>query len=172
MLPPSDFEDEHGRYVMPELLPKQREAMAIIRNTLPESYTLLGYGGGVGGGKTFYNAYAAWQLSIFLPGNRILVGRHELNKLETTTKEEFFRIVPRAHILKTNESDNWVDIRLSSWPEGVKSRIYWRGLENWKSLGSESYGAVIIDEASPEVSEDAAKMLLTRLRWRLPQVVS
>ena len=171
MLPPSDFEDEQGRYNMPELLPKQREAMQILKETEPESYTLLGYGGGMGGGKTFFNAFAAWQLCLAFPGNRLLVGRHELNKLETTTKEEFFRIVPRAHILKTNDSDNWVDIRFTTWPEGVKSRIYWRGLENWKALGSEAYGAIIIEEAS-EVSEDAAKMLLTRLRWRLPKAIN
>ncbi len=114
---------------------------------------------------------AALHLSLAYPGNRGLIGRNEYVKLETTTLEEFDNVIPKQLISKVyNSPPVYRDIRLPEWPEGLASRVYFRGLENSDSFGSEQYGWVAADEAS-EVPVESRNMLLTRLRHPLPKKV-
>ncbi len=128
------------------------------------SITIIGYGGAVGGGKTRTLAELAIDLSLDHPGNRILVGRKDLVDLRTTTLEEFDMVCPPELIVRKAESPIIIrQIRLPAWPKGVVSTIYFRELKDWIGLGSEQYGAVLLEEAG-EIAEGAAKMLVTRLR--------
>lgn len=128
------------------------------------SMSLIGYGGALGGGKTRTAVELAIDLALEFPGNRILIGRKDFADLRTTTMEEFYRACPREIIHKRNDSEHWCTIRLPDWPEGVQSAIQFRELKDYQGIGSEEYGAVIIDEAG-EVPLQSAMMLVGRLRW-------
>lgn len=164
------LEEEDGQTEMPPLLPRQREAYRTLLAAEPESYTFLGFGGAAGGSKTFFNARVCIELCLGFPGTRILVARQTLVSLKTTTMEEFYRQLPPELIYKRNDSENWVKVRNHSWPPGIYSTVFFRGIEDYQQKGSEAYQAVIIDEAS-ETKREAAEYLITRLRWRLPKMV-
>ena len=126
--------------------------------------TLLGYGGAMGGGKTRAIAELAIDAALAFPGNNILVARHHLSDLSSTTMKEFFQVCP-PHLIQRRQQapTSLVQLRLPGWPSGQHSTINFRHLSDWHGLGSQQYGAVLIDEAG-QVDEDAALMLLTRLR--------
>ena len=126
--------------------------------------TLLGYGGAMGGGKTRAIAELAIDAALAFPGNNILVARHHLSDLSSTTMKEFFQVCP-PHLIQRRQQapTSLVQLRLPGWPSGRHSTINFRHLSDWHGLGSQQYGAVLIDEAG-QVDEDAALMLLTRLR--------
>lgn len=146
-----------------EPTPKQDEIWRLLADAKTGSLTVIGYGGAAGGGKTRALAELAIDFSIDHPGNRILVGRKHLKHLRSTTMEEFRAICPPELIDQWHGQQEWTALRLPSWPKGVTSRIYWHGLEDWRALGSEQFGHALIEEAG-EVSEDAALMLISRLR--------
>ena len=54
-------------------------------------------------------------------------------------------------------------VAFPDWPSDKTSTVNFRHLTDWTGLGSQEYGSVLIDEAG-EVAEEAAQMLLTRLR--------
>lgn len=83
---------------------------------------------------------------------------------------DFFSMLPPQLILKYHQSENWVRIRRETWPKGVFSTVLFRGIHDYQQKGSEAYQIILIDEAS-EVSSEAARYLLSRLRWQLPKSV-
>ena len=126
--------------------------------------TLLGYGGAMGGGKTRAIAELAIDAALMHPGDNILVARHHLSDLSSTTMKEFFQVCPPELIQRRQQAPtSLVQLRLPSWPRDQHSTVNFRHLSDWQGLGSQQYGAVLIDEAG-QVDEDAALMLLTRLR--------
>ena len=135
-----------------------------LRQTPIGGMTLVGYGGAMGGGKTRAIAELAIDTALAFPGTNILIARQHYSNLQTTTMREFFECLPERLIVERQRSSpQWVAIRDASWPYGVRSTIHFRHLTEWSGLGSEQYGAVFVDEAG-EVAEEAAQMLLTRLR--------
>ena len=135
-----------------------------LRQTPIGGMTLVGYGGAMGGGKTRAIAELAIDTALAFPGTNILIARQHYSNLQTTTMREFFDCLPERLIVERQRSSpQWVAIRDASWPYGVRSTIHFRHLTEWSGLGSEQYGAVFVDEAG-EVAEEAAQMLLTRLR--------
>ncbi|MCY4618346.1 MAG: phage terminase large subunit [Chloroflexi bacterium] len=135
-----------------------------LRQTPIGGMTLIGYGGAMGGGKTRAIAELAIDTALAFPGTNILIARQHYSNLQTTTMREFFECLPERLIVERHRSSpQWVAIRDASWPYGVRSTIHFRHLTEWSGLGSEQYGAVFVDEAG-EVAEEAAQMLLTRLR--------
>lgn len=94
------------------------------------------------------------------------MGRLDFTDLRTTTMQEFDSSLPPGLDVKFHNSPpHYRDLRLR--PDDPYSRVYFRSLENWQSILSDSYGWVLIDEAQ-EVSEAAVLGLLTRLR-HLPE---
>jgi len=150
---------------------KQRLLWEYIQKTPPEGRVLIGYGGAAGGGKTRALAELAIDLALSFPGNRILVGRKDFTDLRETTMAQFMMHCPRQIISKSNLSEHWFHIREPSWPPGVFSKVIFRELKDYLGLGSEEYGAVLVDEAG-EVPEQSALMLLSRLRWKLPPQIN
>ena len=143
--------------------PPQSKVWDTVAAAEPGSLSLIGYGGALGGGKTRTIVELGIDLALDFPGNRILIGRKDFADLRTTTMEEFYRACPREIIVKRNDSEHWCAIRLPSWPEGVQSMVHFRELKDYQGLGSEAFGAVLIDEGG-EVPENSAKMLIGRLR--------
>lgn len=160
-MPAADLE----RVVIP-FQPTERQALVwdIIAEAPDGSRPFIGYGGAVGGGKTRTLAELGIDLMLCFPGNRILFGRKDLVDLRTTTLEEFDRVCPPEIIVRSVSSPIIErHIRLPQWPKGVVSRAFFKELKDPESIGSEQYGAVLLEEAG-EIPEVSAKMLVTRLR--------
>ncbi len=143
---------------------RQLAVYEALKQTPECGLTLVGYGGAMGGGKTRAIAELAIDTALSFAGTNILVARQHYSNLQTTTMREFLDCLPRRLIVdRQRSSPQWVAIRDADWPRGVRSTVNFRHLTEWSGLGSEQYGAVFIDEAG-EVAEEAARMLLTRLR--------
>lgn len=143
---------------------KQRLLYEALARTPLDGLSLVGYGGAMGGGKTRALCELALDTALSFPGTRVLLARHRYTALRTTTMEEFFNCKADQFITGRDRSrPESVRLRLKSWKKGIESVVYFRHLTEWTGLGSEQYGAVFIDEAG-QVSEQAAQMLITRLR--------
>lgn len=169
-LPPEEFFPDFERIETPVFLPRQKEAYRKILEAEPGSNTLLGYGGGMGGGKSIFLACVALELLLANPGTRVLMARDTLAALKESTMMDWFRICPPMLIMKWNQSEHWVRVRRDNWPKGIYSTLIFEGIHDYQKLGSGAYQYVLIDEAS-EVPDEAARYLLTRLRHKLPKVV-
>lgn len=155
----------------PVLLPRQQEAYDKVVQTKPGDFLMLGYGGAMGGGKSIFLSSLASQLLISYPGTRILLCRDTLKSLKDSVLIDFLSILPRQLIEKHNHSENFIRVRRDTWPPGVYSQINFLGVHDYEAIGSAAYQAILIDEAH-EVSNEAARFLFTRLRWKLPKSVS
>jgi len=86
--------------------------------------------------------------------------------------ERFFKIWPMGTVIhKFNAQENWAEVRNPTWPQGLHSKVFFRGLEDYEKKGSEEFSALIFDEAH-EISNAAFRYYLTRLRHPLPTKVS
>jgi hypothetical protein len=141
-----------------------------IKNTAPEKTVVIGYGGAAGGGKTRGIVELALDCCLDYPGTKVLIGRKDFKDLRTTTMDQFDLHVPNALIYRRNNQEHWREIRDDSWPPGVVSKVFFRELKDWMGLGSEEYQIILIDEAG-EVPANSARMLLSRLRWKLPEII-
>ncbi len=143
---------------------RQGELFQALDSAPNPGLALLGYGGAMGGGKTRAIVELAIDAALAYPGNNILVARHNFTDLSATTMREFFIACPPELIRRRQQSPtNLVELALPDWPAHQSSTVNFRHLTDWTGLGSQQYGAVLIDEAG-EVDEEAALMLLTRLR--------
>ncbi|MBK7330439.1 MAG: hypothetical protein IPI85_15550 [Dehalococcoidia bacterium] len=154
----------------PNLLPRQNEAYGRLLQARPGSYTLLGYGGAMGGGKSIFLSTICNQFALAFPGTRILLCRDTLKALKDSTLIDFMSMLPRQLILKYNHSENWVRIRRETWPKGLYSQVNFMGVHDYEAIGSAAYQIILLDEAH-EIPAAAARFLLTRLRWQLPKSV-
>lgn len=158
------------KIVRSELTPRQLMVWDSVRSIKPGGMGVIGYGGAAGGGKTRAIVELAIDLATDYPGNNIVIGRKDYSDLRDTTMRMFNQHCPRAFVVRRNMTEHWVEIREANWPEGVVSRITFREMKDWMGLGSEEYGAVLLDEAG-EIPKNTALMLLSRLRWKLPDIV-
>ena len=143
---------------------RQRQLLNELTSAPSPGLALLGYGGAMGGGKTRAIVELAIDAALAYPNNNVLVARQHYSDLSATTMREFFAACPPELIRRRQQSPtHLVELALQDWPPGQSSTVNFRHLSDWPSLGSQQYGAVLIDEAG-QVDEDAALMLLTRLR--------
>ena len=143
---------------------RQQELYAELEAAPDPGLALLGYGGAMGGGKTRAIVELAIDAALAYPGNNILVARDAFTDLSSTTMKEFLLVCPRELIRRRQQAPTpLVELALPHWPDSQASTVNFRHLSDWTGLGSQQYGAVLIDEAG-EVDADAALMLLTRLR--------
>ena len=135
-----------------------------VAATPRDGLSIVGYGGAMGGGKTRALAELAFSTALAFPGTRILVARLRYSDLMSTTMAEFMRRCPPGAIFSRRQSPpESVTLHRTDSGQVARSTIHFRHLTDWSGLGSQEYGAVFVDEAG-EVPEDAARMLLTRLR--------
>ena len=147
-----------------ELTARQRELFGALRAGPNPGLTLAGYGGAMGGGKTKAIVELAIDAALAFPGNNVLVARQHYTDLSATTMKEFYAACP-PEFLRQRVSAPTPLARLgyASAPASDWSTVNFRHLSDWQGLGSQQYGSVLIDEAG-QVDEEAALMLLTRLR--------
>ena len=142
---------------------RQRDLYRALSAVPNPGLALLGYGGAMGGGKTRALAELALDAALLYPGNNILLARDAFTDLYTTTMREFFRAAgDRVQFTRRSSPTHSVSVSSPLHPN-QPSTINFRHLSDWQDLGSQQYGAVLIDEAG-QVDEQAAQMLLTRLR--------
>jgi hypothetical protein len=113
--------------------------------------------------KTYGLCLKAMYLSSIYPGNRGLIARKQVKKLEMTTMKTFFKVCPPEAYVYGRRSDQAKSLTLNNGSEILWSQLddseileLLRGLEiNW----------FFIDQAE-EVSEEIFEVLLRRLgRW-------
>ncbi len=141
---------------------RQLELYSMLSEGDAAGVSLIGYGGAMGGGKTRAIVELALDAALLHPGNNVLVARQHYTDLHSTTMAEFYRRCPEHLIRERRESPtHQVEVSLSDG--AARSTINFRHLSAWTGLGSQEYGSVFVDEGG-EVAEEAAQMLLTRLR--------
>lgn len=142
--------------------PKQAEVFSLIAEAPEGSLTLIGYGGAAGGGKSNLLANLAIEIGRQCPGSRTLVGRQDMVDLETTTEAEFDGAMPpQFQVKRYNSSPVYRDFRANE--TDAWSRVYFRGVKDWQSMLSDSFGWVLLDEAH-QITLQAALGLMSRLR--------
>jgi len=128
----------------------------------------LAASGGFGSSKTYGLCLKAMYLSSIYPGNRGLIARKQVKKLEMTTMKTFFKVCPPEAYVYGRRSDQAKSLTLNNGSEILWSQLddseileLLRGLEiNW----------FFIDQAE-EVSEEIFEVLLRRLgRWDQAEV--
>ncbi|MXV80600.1 MAG: hypothetical protein F4007_08100, partial [Chloroflexi bacterium] len=143
---------------------RQQELFEALAGAPRPGLALVGYGGAMGGGKTRAIVELAIDAALVYPGNNILVARQHFTDLSSTTMKEFFRVCPQRLIRRSQTTPTpLAEVAVENATSDQISTVNFRHLTEWSGLGSQEYGAVLIDEAG-EVAEEAAQMLLTRLR--------
>ena len=141
---------------------RQRELYTELSEGGASGVSLVGYGGAMGGGKTRAIVELALDAALMHPGNNVLVARQHYTDLHSTTMAEFYRRCPE-HLIRERRDSPTHQVLVSLDQGTIPSTINFRHLSAWTGLGSQEYGSVFVDEAG-EVAEEAAQMLLTRLR--------
>jgi terminase large subunit-like protein len=140
---------------------RQQSVKALIDAAPDGSTVIIGYGGAVGGGKTFLEAGLAAEIALDGRGSEVLVGRQDYVDLKDTTLRQFDRMT--LELPYRRKYDSSPTFRELSKDGGRSGRVTFRGLEDWESLMSAEYGAIFIEEAH-EVPLNAVLGLLSRLR--------
>lgn len=88
--------------VMFEPFPKQQE---FVEAVLSGNYSLLCYGGAMGGGKSFVCLATLLVLARLYPGSKWCVIRESLPTIKKTTLETFSRLVPQSFVKNYNQQE-------------------------------------------------------------------
>lgn len=128
----------------------------------------------MGGGKSAWMVNEAIQLSLDFPGNRGYLCRYENVTFKKTTLLTLQKFLPSRLILKHNKSEQFYELRNGDPKRGIRgSVIYYGGLKGSEGDGidrikSMELGWFGIDEATELPSDNFFLILLSRLRYRLP----
>ena len=150
---------------------KQIEAWDYLFNNIT---TVLFFGGGAGGAKSFLGC--AWIILVALKfnGTRWFLARKTLKSLRESTLETFFQVCgnwgikPEKHykynsqlgFILFNNGSKIVLLELSSKPSDP----------NFEGVGSTEYTGGFIDE-STQVAEKGVEAMMSRIRFRLDDFV-
>lgn len=140
----------------PEPNARQWEATAVRAR-----WTL--YGGGEGGGKSFWLAMTTILMMRRWPGIECVLARYDYADVMAPTQiyDVFHRLVPPGEIAQIYRS-------APAWTRFQNgSRVTFLGLKDYSP--SAEYGCVGVDQAE-EVPADTLRLLNGRLRMRLPKV--
>ncbi len=139
---------------------------AWLRALFSGQYTILGYGGGVGGGKTVAVVMAIYLLCKAFPGSRWVVVRKDLPTMRRTILASFEKYRPRGFVSRVRK-DDWT-MRCSNgseilfFPESADTDP---DFDRWKGL--EVNGFVL--EQAEELQFRSMDFAIQRSgRWILP----
>lgn len=140
-----------------EPFPKQKE---FIEAVFSGEHKILGYGGAMGGGKTFVCLATLILLHRIYPNSRSAVVRDSMPTLKKTTIPSFRKVLPDGFMVRYNSQDNIAYFKNGSEMLFMSEDIShdpdldkFKGLEvNWAFL-----------EQMEELSRDTLDMMLTRI---------
>ena len=143
----------------PRRNPKQMEF-----HSRPEMYKL--YGGALGGGKTGAIVNESLQLLFDFPGNFGLLMRKTWPSFRDTVFPQLEKFTPRELVSSWNLTEKAIEFINGS-------RLRYGGVgdnpNDWQKFMGGEYGFIALDQAE-EFTEQEFKMLLTRLRLKLPGI--
>ena len=162
----------------PTLTPKQSEIWNYICDAEPGEVTVIGWGGSFGGGKSSGLVRFAIYLAGMYPGINILITRNTLANLKNPggTIDQFNAALPGAGALikdggivyrPITDNNPRCQIRLPTWPPGVKSSVYFRGADDDSFYKSMEISVGLVEEADG-INESSWKYMISRLRQTLP----
>jgi len=167
-----------NRIEFPTFTLKQAEIWDYLCESEDGQITVAGWGGSYGGGKSGGLVRIAITLMGMYPGIRILIARNTLQNLKTPggTIDQFLAALPagavsvkQGGVVSSNLTENRakLGIRLPTWPDGVESKVYFRGTDDDTFFKSAEIGAFLLEEADG-TNEHTWTYGISRLRQRLP----
>lgn len=147
------------------LSPKQREALAVLRDSVTR---FLLFGGAAGGAKSWLGCVWIILMAVTYPGTRWFIGRDELKKINTTTMLTWSKVwhalkLP-LNVVKRNEKYNYIEFWNGSRVDLLDLKFN-PSDPLYERYGSYEFTGGWIEEGG-EVHFMAVEMLKTRVgRW-------
>ena len=155
--------------VIPTLTNKQALAFTYLKDN--ETTEIL-FGGGAGGGKSWFLCAALVSSCLKHKGIRCLLGRSQLSVLKSTTLNTLFEVCQQWNLTTPKHYKYNGHTNVISFWNG--SEIYLKDLfqypsdKNFDSLGSLELTIGAIDECN-QVTEKAKQIVSSRLRYKLDE---
>jgi len=130
------------------------------------------FGGGAGGGKSFFLCSALIAHCLTYKGIRCLLGRASLSSLKSTTLNTLFEVCQQWNLITPKHYKYNGHTNVISFWNG--SEIYLKDLyqypsdRNFDSLGSMELTIAAIDECN-QITEKAKQIVSSRLRYKLDE---
>ena len=153
--------------VRPKLTNKQEIAFAYLKDN--ETTEIL-FGGGAGGGKSWFLCAVLISQCLKYKGIRCLLGRAKLDTLKKTTLNTFFEVCEQWNLTTPEHYAYNAQTNIISFYNG--SEIYLKDLfqypsdRNFDSLGSLELTLAAIDECN-QITEKAKQIVSSRIRYKL-----
>lgn len=149
------------------LTTKQKHATYFLKDK--ETSEVL-FGGGAGGGKSFFGCLWLIEGCTKYPGTRWVMGRSKLKTLKETTLNTFF---DACNILGLNSQFNYnSQTGIIKWTNGseiiLKDLFAYPSDPNFDSLGSLEITGAFVDEVN-QINEKAWLILKSRIRYALEE---
>lgn len=151
---------------------KQALAWKYLTDTVT---TVLFFGGGAGGAKSFLGCAWIILMAVTLKGSRWFIARRTLKDLKESTLETFFEICGMWGLKAKGQDSDW-HYRYNSQDGYILfkngSKVVLKELKskpsdpNFEGVGSTEYTGGFIDE-SPQVAEKAVDAMMSRIRFKL-----
>lgn len=143
--------------------PKQHKAYEALKNDLID---VVYFGGGAGGGKSFWLCESRIINCILHPGYKSFLGREELKRLSESTLLTFFKVCKHHNLIngvhyKFNGQKNYIEFRNGSRIDLIELK-YYPSDPLYERFGSLEFTDGAIDEAG-EVNYMAFDVLKTRV---------
>lgn len=128
------------------------------------------YGGGAGGGKSFFGCL--WHITrrVKYPGTRGVIGRAKLSSLKESTLITYFKVCQMLGYVSGKDFKYNGQDHVINWTNGsrtiLKDLFLYPSDPDFQSLGSTEYTDAFIDEGT-EVTLKAVEILNSRVRWML-----
>ena len=158
--------------LIPDLLPKQRQAIEYLLHPAHKDVIEVLYSGGVGAGKSWIGAYFCLSLAFQYAGVRILLGRKQLKDIKRTQLNSIKDVLRHHDIydtVKISEGNNDQRIQFPNGSEIIMVPLAFQPNDpdnDW--LAGYEITAAWVDEVS-QIDRSVYTTLLSRLRYKVDE---